>query len=254
MRNERKYLEEERSLISFRSLRVFMFVCLLLFGIVYLATRLLSVKSFPVRVVEVGGQFRYVNQKVLKRRITPLIKGNFFTIDIKAIHDAVSTVGWVGKVSITRVWPDRLRIHIVEDRPLARLQQRRLITRSGKTVTVRTLKPFAYLPVFRAPGNYYPVMVKKYLAIRKTLGSAGMRISRVTVTPRRAWRLLLRNGVKIRLGRDRVVFRADRLARAYSAILKKKVGDIQAIDMRYTNGFAVKWKSSKKTKNYAFGG
>ena len=74
------------------NLCVFMLVCLLIFGLGYMATKLLSAKAFPIRQVQVDGYFRYVNQNSLKAKISPYIKGNFFTIDIKKIHTAIKTI------------------------------------------------------------------------------------------------------------------------------------------------------------------
>ena len=158
MRNERKYIEEERSVISFRSVRVFMIVCLLIFGLGYLATKLLSAKAFPIRQVQVDGYFRYVNQNSLKAKISPHISGNFFTIDVKKIHKAIKTLRWVDSVSITRVWPDKLRIRIVEERPVARWHKGGLLNSGGKFMSVRSMKAFRHLPVFRGPRKYFPTI------------------------------------------------------------------------------------------------
>jgi cell division protein FtsQ len=57
----------------------------------------------------------------------------------------------------------------------------------------------------------------------------------------------------VRVGRKQVVARAKRLARVYPKVLKRKEAAIKAIDLRYTNGFAVQWKRGKKSKTYAYG-
>ena len=97
-------------------------------------------------------------------------------------------------------------------------------------------------------------MAKKFLRYKPEFASIGLSIRKVTVTSRRAWRIRLSNGIEVRLGRSNMDFRVSRLVKIYKSVLGKNSKNVHAIDMRYTNGFAVKWKSGRKIKTFAFGG
>jgi cell division protein FtsQ len=61
---------------------------------------------------------------------------------------------------------------------------------------------------------------------------------------RRAWHLLLGNGIPVDVGRGNLDARVARLSRVYPKVLAPRAVHIRRIDLRYTNGFAVAWKRS----------
>ncbi len=254
MRNDYRYEEEDRAILSFRAVRTIILLAALVLAVAYVATQFLSSKTLPIRSVQIGGEFHYVDRKKVQRLISPLIKGNFFTVNIKAIHKKIKNQMWVDKVSIRRIWPDTLRIVIVEEKPLARWAHGGLITQEGEHMAARVRGRLMRLPFFKGPSGYQKVMAENYLTMSRSFARANLIITQVVVSARRAWSLRLQNGIVIRLGKGEVLTRANRLSRVFQSVLKTKVKDIHAIDLRYTNGFAVKWKSGKKTKRYGFGG
>jgi cell division protein FtsQ len=61
---------------------------------------------------------------------------------------------------------------------------------------------------------------------------------------RRAFRLRLDNGIEVVVGREWDMQRMARMVAVYRHVLVNKAADVERIDLRYTNGFAVAWKSS----------
>ena len=110
------------------------------------------------------------------------------------------------------------------------------------------------LPFFKGPTGYQKVMADKYRTMSHALHQAGLEITELVVSPRRAWSLRLNNGILLRLGRENMIGRVDRLIKVFDSVLRSRVKDIYAIDLRYSNGFAVKWKRGKKVKRYDLGG
>ena len=58
---------------------------------------------------------------------------------------------------------------------------------------------------------------------------------------RRAWSLRLANGLQLGLGRNDIHLRLLRFVRVYAEVLKPRLEAIDSVDLRYTNGFAVRW-------------
>ncbi len=239
-------------------LRVFLFLCGLLTIAVLLAAKILSNETLPIRSVQIGGVFYYVEAEEVKQRIAPVIQGNFFTVNIEEIQHSVRSHPWIEKVTIHRVWPDTLRVYVVEQTPVAQVSKQELVNDKGQRFAGGLHARLPDLPAFTGPEEYYPAMTRKYLALKKALAGQQVRVRKVEVTPRRAWKILLSNGVLIKLGRKDIDQRLARLIRVYPGALSGRISSIQVIDMRYTNGFAVKWKrkwnSGDKNKNIAFGG
>ena len=62
----------------------------------------------------------------------------------------------------------------------------------------------------------------------------------MTLSDRRAWRIVLSDGSTLLLGRHFTQERLDRFIRAWPRILRENWPRVQTLDLRYTNGFAVK--------------
>ncbi|MGC8697265.1 MAG: cell division protein FtsQ/DivIB, partial [Halothiobacillus sp.] len=58
--------------------------------------------------------------------------------------------------------------------------------------------------------------------------------------------VVLQGGTRIRLGTQQIESRLQRLLDVYNTTLSGKLDQITAIDLRYTNGFAVQWRELPK--------
>ncbi len=247
--------EDDQGLFGTRGFQRLVIIGFILLALGLLAGKLLNDKTLPIRNVQIGGEFKHVSKQDVQAKISRLVKGNFFTVDIRKIQNVLKSHVWVDQVSIRRLWPDTLRIFIKEKKPIARWYRKGLVSANGKLFKATTRGEYRSLPLFTGPDDYYSVMAKKFALYKSRFASIGLSIRKVTVTSRRAWRISLSNGIEVRLGRSDIDFRVSRLVRIYKSVLGKNYRNVHAIDMRYTNGFAVKWKrNGRKIKIFAFGG
>ena len=70
-----------------------------------------------------------------------------------------------------------------------------------------------------------------------------MRIAALRLDERGAWELDLDNGVTVRFGRREVDERIERSSAPASQVIAHRVNDIAYVDMRYSNGFAIGWRT-----------
>jgi cell division protein FtsQ len=70
----------------------------------------------------------------------------------------------------------------------------------------------------------------------------GLSIVSLRLNERRAWQFELDNGLSVVLGRKDFENRIDRFVYMVINNLGEKLSQAEEIDMRYTNGFAVRWK------------
>jgi cell division protein FtsQ len=61
---------------------------------------------------------------------------------------------------------------------------------------------------------------------------------------RGAWQLTLTNGIRVRLGRRAVDERLALFLETVVDMVTAREGDINYIDMRYSNGFSIGWKEA----------
>ena len=60
---------------------------------------------------------------------------------------------------------------------------------------------------------------------------------------RRAWWLTFDSGLEVYVGREQFERRIQRLARVYPRLLAAQAERIAVVDLRYVNGFVVRWKT-----------
>jgi cell division protein FtsQ len=109
------------------------------------------------------------------------------------------------------------------------------------------------LPLISGPDGYHEQMVDKYYTLQKQLELFALNLQKLSLDDRRAWSLELDNGLVILLGRKNFRERFNRFITLVPLYLNRKIDKAEQIDMRYPNGFAVKWKSGNPTLNAGSG-
>ncbi|MCH8177355.1 MAG: cell division protein FtsQ/DivIB [Proteobacteria bacterium] len=64
----------------------------------------------------------------------------------------------------------------------------------------------------------------------------------VAMDSRGALDIELASGLKIKVGRDDIEYKVERLATIYQQQIQPRRDEIERLDLRYSNGFAVAWK------------
>jgi cell division protein FtsQ len=89
--------------------------------------------------------------------------------------------------------------------------------------------------------------VRRYLAVRGKLAEADLTLESLTLDERGAWRLVLGGGQEIRLGRRDIDERLYRFFDVVAPALAAELKQVEYVDLRYTNGFAVGWRDGPPT-------
>ena len=83
-------------------------------------------------------------------------------------------------------------------------------------------------------------MAIQYGYFLRSLAAIGQVPAQVQLSPRRAWQLRLDSGLVIELGRERIESRLDRFIAAYVRTSGRLQRRLEHVDLRYSNGFAVR--------------
>ena len=214
----------------------------------YAATHyVIHLPIFPLRDIQVTGDVAHVTREQVEAVITRELRGNFFTVDLAQARAAFEKLPWVRMVNVRRHWPDRLEFAVEEHRPLARWGSIALVSAQGDVfeAAINTT-----LPVLQGPEGTAPEVVARFQAFQLALEPIGKRIVQTTLSPRRAWVLKLDDGTVLELGRDNLEARLAGFVAAYESTVARLPRPSNYIDLRYTNGFAVrspglKWAAKK---------
>ncbi len=213
---------------------------LLLSGVVYYA---LHLPRFALRVVQLETVPQHEDAKQIEAVVRNELSGNFFTMDMERIRQALEKLPWVRKASLRRQFPWQLDVELEEHVAMAHWNGDRLVNSYGEVFAGNTDQP---LPSFTGPDDDASVDVKqKFDGLGGMLAPIRQQIESISLSPRRAWQLQLKSGMVLKLGREQVEQRLQRFIAVYPYSLGSVKHAASYVDLRYRNGFAVNWPGGK---------
>jgi cell division protein FtsQ len=193
--------------------------------------------------VSVTGRFQRVSpievEQAVKARVREI---GLVSVDLGAVRRAVEQLPWVDSATVERHWPSTLDIRVTEQVPAARWGANGLLNTRGELFISEARHIPPELPRLSGPPGSQQEVARRYLAAQGQLIEAGMRLTAVRLDPRGSWEFDLDNGITVRLGRRQVDERFTRFVQAAVGQIATHASDINYIDMRYTNGFAIGWR------------
>ncbi len=200
----------------------------------------------PLADVEIVGTLRQTATADVVRQVRVLAVENYADLDLAVIKTALEAHPWVHDVEVRRTWPVSLQVTVREERPIARWGQGGLLNEAGNVFWPHQIEGSESLPLLVGPQTRALEMMTQYLTISQLLRPYGLRLSKLELEPRGAWALQLDNGIRVLIGRGRIVEKVERFTGVYSNKLTPYIERIKQIDVRYTNGLTVTWHESRE--------
>ncbi len=223
-----------------------MVTLLLFFGVALWGIhKLQDPQLLPVEVVRIDGQLEHLNRAQLQQQVQQQIQGGFFSIDVASVREAVQKLPWVKEASVRLIWPGTLRMSVEEHVPLALWREQEVMSVRGDSFQPLAEELPLGLPRFYGPQGSEKQVLEHYYQLKPNLEALGVRLERLRLDARRAWTLTIDDGVEIKLGKSDTEQRLRLFYRIYP-LLQKEQRKIDRVDLRYTNGFAVRWQGSGK--------
>lgn len=198
----------------------------------------------PIEKVTVAGSFQRVSpldiEKLARRRV---VGAGLVGVNLSAVRSELRQLPWVDDVSVARQWPSGLLVQVREQTPIARWNETQLVNVRGLLFTSEPRFIPNELPQLRGPQGTDGEVINRYQSMQGHMAEVGMRLVSLELDARGAWQFALDNGVSVRLGRRQIDERAQRFITLVLPWLTARVAQVGYIDMRYTNGFAVGWRS-----------
>ena len=210
---------------------------------------------FALRTIEVKTPTAHVTEAQVRLVAERRVRGTFFTVDLEGVRSSLEKLPWVSEARVERRWPDTLVVTLSEHVPLARWNDSALVSKTGD-VFVAALNQS--LPRLFGPEDSSAEVLDAYRRHQAALAPLGMSITELRLTPRRAWRIRLDNGMQLALGRLQADERLARFVALYPRLFPKPA-EISAssgtaaedavaaapntpvtVDLRYSDGFALR--------------
>ena len=198
--------------------------------------------NLTIKSVEVTGDLSVLNKKQLQPIIESYAKTNLYLLDVDGLEKKIESNPWVHSASMTHVWPDKLTVRIYEQQPVAYWGDKAMLAENGEIIKAVLAEKSNDLPLLYSPENKGRNMATGFLKIRKMMKGFPVKLVEFKEDARGSWKIKLENGMTLKVGREHQEKRLKRFMVAYQESLKDVVEKISVVDLRYTNGLAVKWK------------
>lgn len=194
---------------------------------------------------------RYLSNEELNPIVEPFVKTNLFMLDAKGLEEELEFNPWVYSASLTKIWPKKLEVTIYEERPIAFWGEGSMLNEYGEIIDAELPDKVGQLPILFSPEDNGRMMVENYLKVQQWTRDFPVKIVEFREDARGSWQLKLENGLTVNIGREEQEKRLRRFVVGYKRELAENIEKIHTVDLRYTNGFAVKWKSNWQIKQEA---
>lgn len=209
-------------------------------------------RFLPLKEIHIQGihteraELKHITYEQIEWTVKNEIKGNFLSVDLKAVRDAFAGMPWVRDVKVERTWPLGLIVKLEEHQVLAHWGSHALVNTQGEVFRASLDENFT---VFTAPmeANAQEV-AENYLRFNQILAPLKQSIAKINLSSRHAWRIELNTGTILELGRKEMEERLMRYVAVYnhSLVQLNLEAPLAYVDLRYPNGFAVLVSDLKK--------
>ena len=238
------------------------FVLMMVLGaLVWLSQRpVFALKQIQIEPVA-GQTLKHINKAIVKRQVYETVQGNFFSVRLEEVKRGFESMPWVRHANVRRVWPNGLIVSIEEQKPFGTWggsDSHVLINNHGEIFAGRVseISDDIRLVDFYGPDDASKEVMSLYERSNNWFKPWGAEVVSLALTERYAWHIKLSNGMRVEFGRDEEnsdkTLTEERIARLFKywpQVQEKWANRIDAVDLRYPNGFAVHLASASMKKS-----
>jgi cell division protein FtsQ len=200
--------------------------------------------------VVIKGNVTHNNISSIRKQFHSNIHGNFYSIDLLKAKQAFESISWVNQAVVKRVYPNHLEVKLSEFKPKAIWGVRedlKLIDDLGIVFEGSADdEEYDQMPQFIGSEGQSKVMLDMYKDLVISLAPLQHKLKILELNARGSWIATLESGAQIELGRGNtndVIGRVQKFANGADQLLaklNKKTNDIEYIDLRHTDGYAMR--------------
>jgi cell division protein FtsQ len=238
------------------------FAVMLVIGVlVWLSQRpVFALKQIQIEPVA-GQTFKHISKPIVKQQVLENVQGNFFSVRLEDVKRGFESMPWVRHANVRRVWPNGLVVSIEEQKPFGTWggsDSHTLMNAQGELFAGRVseISDDVHLIDFYGPADASQEVMSLYQKASAWFKPWGLEVKSLALTERYAWHVKLSNGMKVEFGRDEensdknlTEERVARLFKYWPQVQEKWPNRVDAVDLRYANGFAVHLAATNIKKN-----
>ena len=229
---------------------VVMLLTIIVYFSAYVRNNHFVVAAWPViENVNISGAIDAVDRAALKDIISGHTAGGFLHLRMDRLEQELQNLTWVRQASVQRYWPDTLSVNVIQHSPIARWGDVGLMNAYGDLFFPKQIEPYRVLPLLYGEEVRAKELARTFEESMQRLKPLGLKLHGLFEDERQSKHLVLAGGLVISIGDGEVTEKIDRFITAYEQYLAENLSEVKKVDLRYTNGLAVEWKTPKFAQN-----
>ncbi|MGQ3892534.1 cell division protein FtsQ/DivIB [Legionella sp. CNM-4043-24] len=234
-------MDDGKERLRYNGMLTLLIVCALFLAARSVYLFLADPQRFPVNTVKIAATYHHITHKQLEAILEQYSQYSFFSLPVTRLTKELNRLEWSDDVYVERLWPDTLKIKLVEKTPIA-IWNNAMLSDSGEVFNEGGSATDDSLPHLSGPKNQHQEVLQVYQKMSKILTMYGLHAAALKWRKNAAWELVLSNGVQLRLGKQDLEMRVHRFCKAWPAVFADKPDQLVSVDLRYPRGMAVQWK------------
>jgi cell division protein FtsQ len=194
-----------------------------------------------VTELQLEGAFGHVRADAIRDALLPQLAAGVFGTRLDTLKANLETMPWIAHARVERSWPGVLRVRIWEHTPQARWNDA-LLSADLRVFAVPAGQMPKDLPQLAGPEGRERDVMSAYAAFAASLAGTPFTPVALEFDARGDWTAVTADGVTLRMGRGLPAERTDFIKGPVLAALAPRLDEVQDVDLRYPNGFAVSWR------------
>lgn len=238
----RRKVAESKSLtrIEMRDVRNLILTSLLVVSGLF-AMRVIA--DVPIKTVQVNSDLTYVDKLEVKSIVAKFYTQGFFTVRLNEFEEDLENIEWIFQANIKRKWPNTLLIEVSEQKPTFRWAEQSLLNKDYIPFFVASNDDFTHLPKLKGSIGREQYLSNLYDKYNRYFVRLGLAIELIEEDARYDKLIQLNNGIRINIGKDHVEQKIERCLLSFEEFSLDEIAAISSIDLRHSNGFAVRWNT-----------
>ncbi len=237
--------------------------------VLFIIDRLFDPQQFRIKQIEMHGQLNHVNSVQVKQIVEATLDGNYFSANLHQLENKIKQIPWVFSVSLRRRWPSTIVVSITEVQPIALWGKDKWLHFTGDLVDRQQdakQRDEQGLPLLSGADEQADVVWETFQKWSELFSSSGLFLKELRLDARDLWWLKLsirelaspdrrltsshmteqigdRASIDVTMVVDKRYssFRIQRFVAALNQVLIVQFPQMNTIDLRYPNGFAIGW-------------
>lgn len=238
--------QRTKAILNVERFRYLVFLGILICCALFLAGRLAygylsDPDYFPVRTIKIAATYEHLTHEELEHVLEKHTGQSFFSLSTTGLREDLLSLPWVNSADVYRIWPDTLKIKLIEKKPIA-FWGKNLLTAEGNLFNAGLISSDKPMPRLWGPESQQTEVLQVYEKLSKILSMYQLNASGLQLRANQSWVLLIDGDVKIYLGKKELEERLLRFCKSYPAVFAQKAEQLVSVDLRYPSGMAVQWK------------